>query len=99
MMHYITKIFTVLLLSTAVVSTASATIYIENLPVTTTESDLVTLFSHYGKVMKVELLKETGTGFVSMGNYSMEQEALQTLNNKKLNGKKIKVSKVGSVRH
>lgn len=101
-MNTVTKVILAGVLSVGFIASSSAAIYIENLPSSTTESDLKTLFSNHGKVMKVKLVKDNktglpkGQGFVHMGNFSMEQEAINRLNNQKVDGKKIKLSKSSS---
>ncbi len=98
-MNIVSKILLVALLGLGLVSTASATIHVENLPASISEEELKRLFSDYGKVMKVRLVKDEqtgqtkGEGFVHMGNFAMEKEAIESLNNKKLGSHKLKLSK------
>ncbi len=78
--------------------TASAAIYVENLPTNTTENQLIELFSAHGQVMKVSLSKNEGdasssSAFVHMGNFAAEQAALKGLQNQPVNGQAIKLKK------
>lgn len=78
---------------------ASAAVYVDNLPKTTTQQELINLFSQYGKVMKVSMVEDahtgesTGAALVHMGNFVAEDEVLKVLPNTLFNGQRIKVSK------
>jgi RNA recognition motif-containing protein len=80
-----------------VAHSASAAIYVENLPASTSIADVENTFSRYGKVMKVTFAEKkdgvsTTAGFVHMGNFSMEKNAIQELQGKKINGNKVTLS-------
>lgn len=89
-----TKIVFVVMAMMAFIHSASAAIYVENLPVSISSTELKDVFSNYGKVMKVQLIENESSmsGFVHMGNFSMEKNALKELQNKKIKGNKIKLS-------
>lgn len=72
---------------------------IRNLPPTTTEAELQTIFEVYGAVQSCTLVldKETGSskgfGFVEMPKPGDAKAAMKNLNGKDLDGSKIRVKK------
>jgi RNA recognition motif-containing protein len=73
-------------------------IYVGNLSYSLTEDKLRDLFSNYGKVIKVSLIKDRetdrskGFGFVEMDTPSSAQTAIQELNGKEIDGRTITVN-------
>ena len=73
-------------------------LYVENLASATTESNLLELFSAYGNVAGVSLLKDgdeerpSGFGFVTMVTPEGARAALQALNGKAVGTCKLTVS-------
>ena len=74
----------------------SLNIYVGNLPFSTTEDEVRSLFSAYGEVEKVNLItdRETGRlrgfGFVEMANGG--QEAIEALDQSVLGGRTLTVN-------
>ncbi len=73
-------------------------IYIGNLAYTVTEDDLRESFSEFGQVESASIINDKfsgrskGFGFVDMPNDSEAREAIESLNDKDLNGRTIKVN-------
>jgi len=73
-------------------------IHVGNLPYNVTEDDLRTLFSSFGEVAAVNIIKERssgqskGFGFVEMLNNSEADKAMKALNGSKLKDQTIKLS-------
>ncbi len=73
-------------------------IYIGNLAYTVTEDDLRDAFSEFGEVESASVINDKfsgrskGFGFVDMPNDSEAREAIESMNNKDLNGRTIKVN-------
>ena len=74
-------------------------LYIGNLPFTTTEEELRTLFSNGGRTVrdvKIMVDRETGRsrgfGFVTMGSDSEAQQAAQAMNGQNVGGRAIRVN-------
>jgi RNA recognition motif-containing protein len=73
-------------------------IYVANLSFHTTEDDLHSMFSQYGKVESVKIIldKETnksrGFGFIEMQDEQAGQEAIKMLNNKDIQGRLLSVT-------
>jgi RNA recognition motif-containing protein len=73
-------------------------IYVGNLSYNAAEEDLRELFSNFGDVTKVSLIKDRdsgqskGFGFVEMGTVSAAQAAIQSLNGQDFKGRKISVN-------
>ncbi len=74
-------------------------IHISNLSVNIIESDLQKLFTAYGKVGFVVIVRRTngrsnGNAFVDMPVHAQGQQAITALNNMKLDGEKITVREI-----
>ena len=75
-------------------------IHVDNLPVTTTESDLRVLFGEYGTVSKVTIIKSIATGrsrgfgFVELTD-GRAIEAIRALNGIEISGQSITVKRAG----
>ncbi len=74
-------------------------IYVGNLPYSTTEEDLIEMFSPYGTVAKSHIVREKesprrskGFGFVTMDNDSEANAAINALNGKEMNGRPLRVN-------
>ncbi|MFZ0454354.1 MAG: RNA-binding protein [Ignavibacteriaceae bacterium] len=73
-------------------------IYVGNLSQDVTEEDLNKLFSAYGKVTSVKIIKDMysntskGFGFLEFSQNSEAQKAINELNSKELKGKEIVVN-------
>jgi RNA recognition motif-containing protein len=73
-------------------------IYVGNLSSDVAEEDLRNLFSEYGHITNVKVIKDIfsgtskGFGFVEMPGVSEAQKAINELNAKELKGKKIVVN-------
>lgn len=76
----------------------SVKLYVGNLPYSTTEEDLRTLFSQAGAVASVALIKDRFTGdskgfaFVEMETQEDAQKAISQLNGTKLGDREAKVN-------
>ncbi len=76
-------------------------IHVGNLSSDTTEEDLKKLFSEFGKVKSVKIIKypsseSKGYGFIDMPASSEAQEAIQNLKAKDVKGKSISVGEARS---
>jgi len=73
-------------------------IYVGNLSYSVTEEDLREVFSEFGEVSSVNVIKDRysgqpkGFGFVEMQNDSEANEAIKALNDSSLKGRNIKVN-------
>jgi hypothetical protein len=73
-------------------------IYIGNLPYTVSEDDLRDAFSQFGQVDSANIItdkfsgRSKGFGFVDMPNDSEAREAIESMNDKDLKGRTIKVN-------
>jgi len=73
-------------------------IYVGNLPYSTTEEQLRTMFSEYGEVTSASVIKDRDTGrskgfgFVEMSDDSAAEAAIQALNDTDMSGRNIKVN-------
>ncbi len=73
-------------------------IYVGNLVYTMDEADIHKIFSRYGKVGKIQIIrdkktqKSTGIAFLQMFNAEHAQQAISKLNGKEINGRTLKVS-------
>ena len=73
-------------------------IYVGNLSKDVSEDDLKGLFSKYGSIKEVKIIKDPysgeskGFGFLEMSNSSEAQKAISELNSKELKGKKLTVN-------
>ncbi len=72
--------------------------YVGNLSYNVTEDDLKDLFSEFGEVVNVNIIKDKfsgqskGFGFVEMPSNSEADKAIKALNGNELKGRNIKVS-------
>jgi cold-inducible RNA-binding protein len=73
-------------------------IYVGNLPFSTTESDLESLFAQHGAVASVRVITDRETGrsrgfaFVEMGDASAADEAIRALNGRDMGGRPLRVN-------
>ena len=73
-------------------------LYIGNLPYSTTDQDLTTLFSQVGTVENVRVMRDMATGrsrgfgFVEMQSEDDARNAIDRLNNTDLDGRRIAVN-------
>ncbi|HAI76908.1 MAG TPA: RNA-binding protein [Microscillaceae bacterium] len=72
-------------------------IYVSNIPFTLSEMELKNVFTRYGEVLSVKIIKDKqtgrsrGFGFVEMENEEEGLEAVEKLNGAELNGRELKV--------
>lgn len=73
-------------------------IFVGNLPFSTTESDLRSLFAEYGEIDSVAVIKDRDTGrsrgfgFVELAADARAQDAIRDLDGTDLDGRNIKVN-------
>jgi len=73
-------------------------LYIGNIPYSISESELTQLFANYGEVTSLNVVKDKvtnrskGFGFVEMPDDSAASAAINELNGKEVNGRKIIVN-------
>jgi RNA recognition motif-containing protein len=73
-------------------------IYIGNLPYTTNDDNLRTMFAEFGEVQEAKVVtdrftkRSKGFGFVEMPNNSEADQAIKSLNGKFIDGRNIKVN-------
>ena len=73
-------------------------LYVGNLPYTTGEQDLQDLFSQYGAVDSVSVMRDMATGrargfaFVEMGTDEGAKRAIEELHGKQMNGRALTVN-------
>ena len=73
-------------------------IYVGKLPYSVTEDDLRAMFSEFGELEEVKIIKDKfsrqskGFGFVEMPSNSEADQAIKALNGKLVNGQNIKVN-------
>ncbi|HYG53302.1 MAG TPA: RNA-binding protein [Flavobacteriales bacterium] len=73
-------------------------LYIGNIPYSMSESDLTQLFANYGEVTSLNVVKDKvtnrskGFGFVEMPDSGAATAAINELNGKEINGRKIIVN-------
>lgn len=73
-------------------------IYVGNLPYSTTDEDLKSMFSEFGDVSSVNIIKDRMTGnskgfaFIEMGNDDEGQKAIEEINGKEMDGRALKVN-------
>ena len=73
-------------------------IFVGNIPFSSTEEDLRSIFSEHGDVASVKVIKDMETGrsrgfaFVTMSNDSEAQAAIESLNEQEFQGRRIKVN-------
>jgi len=79
-------------------ATAGYCVFVYNLPPTTTEDLMYQLFSPYGAVLNVKVIRDISTslckgyGFVNYAEYEDAVQAIQNLNTAELGGKRLQVS-------
>ena len=75
-----------------------AKLYVGNLPYTTTDEDLQSLFAQAGTVVSAAVVKDResgrskGFGFVEMSNGDEAQQAISLLDGKEFQGRMLKVN-------
>lgn len=73
-------------------------IYVGNLPYTATEGDVSELFAAHGPVERVKIITDRETGrskgfaFVTLGDQSQLNAAIEALNEKDYNGRPLRVN-------
>lgn len=73
-------------------------IYVGQLPYSVTEEELKEMFSEFGEIASVNIIKDRfsgsskGFGFVDMPNNSEADKAIKALNKSMLSGREIKVN-------
>lgn len=73
-------------------------IYVGSLPKEVVESDLQNLFSEYGTVTRVKIIRDSytgeskGFGFVEMPGQTEARKAINELNSREMKGRKIVVN-------
>lgn len=73
-------------------------IYVGNVAVGVTEDQLRSLFSQYGTVKSVKIIKDKFSGehrgfaFVEMGTMDEGQQAINALNGTELNGQRLRIN-------
>lgn len=73
-------------------------IYVGNLPYSVTDDDLKDTFSEFGELSSAEVVKDKfsgqskGFGFVDMPNNSEADQAIKSLNDSMMKGRKITVN-------
>jgi RNA recognition motif-containing protein len=73
-------------------------IYVGNLPFSTTEADLESLFAQHGAVSSVRVITDRETGrsrgfaFVEMGDPNAADEAIRALNGRDMGGRPLRVN-------
>ena len=72
--------------------------YVGNIPYNATEEDLKQLFSEYGEIESLKIMKDQftdrskGFGFIEMANENDAKKAIATLNGKDFMGKSLAVA-------
>lgn len=75
-------------------------IYVGQLPYNVSEEELKEMFSEYGEIASLNLIKDRfsgqskGFGFIDMPNNSEADQAIKGLNKTMLKGREIKVNQV-----
>ena len=73
-------------------------IYVGNLPFDTTDSDLRSLFADYGDITSASVItdrdtgRSRGFGFVELGDDQLANKAIETLDGKDWNGRRLTVN-------
>ena len=73
-------------------------VFVGNLSYHTTEDELQTMFSEFGAVDRVSIVRDRETGqsrgfaFVEMTNHDEAEKAIQGLNGREMGGRQIKVN-------
>lgn len=73
-------------------------IYVGNLPYSVTDEELKDAFSAFGDVASAKIImdrysgRSKGFGFVEMGNQNAAEEAIKSLDNSDMMGRRLKVN-------
>ncbi|MEW5816942.1 MAG: RNA-binding protein [Spirochaetota bacterium] len=73
-------------------------IYVGNMSYSTTEDSLSEIFSQYGEIVSVNIVKDRytdqskGFGFIEMNNAASASAAISALDGYELNGRKLRVN-------
>lgn len=70
---------------------ANKSLYVGNLPYSTTEDELRQLFEPYGPVEDVRIIQNKGFGFVDVADDKMA-EAIEAINGKEMGGRTLTVN-------
>src|SRR3989344_4015308 len=76
----------------------SKKLYVGNLPFSTTQEDLKNLFAPYGEITEALVItnkfsgRSKGFGFVTLADDAKAAKAIEELNDKEMEGRKIKVN-------
>lgn len=76
----------------------NTTVYVSNIPFTILESDIKDLFSCYGYVLEIKMIRDRNSGqlrgfcFVTMEHADEMAAAISELNGKEFKGRALKVS-------
>ncbi len=76
----------------------SKNLYVGNLNFSTTEEGLSSVFSQYGEIVSVRIVKDRfteqskGFGFVEFAEDSAADSAIETLNGKEIDGRRVRVN-------
>lgn len=76
----------------------STNLYVGNFTFNTTESDLTSLFSEFGEVVKAQVItdrdtgRSRGFGFVEMGSSEAASKAVSSLDGKNIDGRSLTVN-------
>ena len=71
-------------------------LYVGSLSPSVTDEELKELFSKYGEVKQLNLIKGRGFGFVEMSNQSEAEKAKEALNGSEFKGSTLKVDEARS---
>jgi RNA recognition motif-containing protein len=66
-------------------------LYVGNLKYSITNEQLSELFSNYGEVLKVNIIKGKGFGFVEMSDQAEAETAIEALNGTEFEGRPLRI--------